>query len=65
LGSSDTNPAKGLSLAHDITGGFLKNLVGNTAYGIFLNVPTMAPIYGLNLAGSAINDSPGLIGSEL
>jgi len=53
---------QGLSLAHDITGNFLKNIVGNAAYGVFLNVPTMAPIYGLNLAGSAINDNPALIG---
>ncbi len=53
---------QGLSLAHDIMGSFLKNLVGNAAYGVFLNVPTMAPIYGLNFAGSAINDNPALIG---
>ncbi len=53
---------QGLSLAHDITGNFLKNLVGNVKYPVLFNFQTMPPIYGLNLAGSAINDSPGLIG---
>jgi hypothetical protein len=51
----------GLSLAHDILGNFIGGPNGNLVWGI-ANIPTMAPIYGLNFAGSAINDNPGLIG---
>jgi hypothetical protein len=52
---------QGLSLAHDILGNFIGGPNGNLVWGI-ANIPTMAPIYGLNFAGSAINDNPGLIG---
>jgi hypothetical protein len=49
---------QGLSLAHDITG---YNLTGTGLWGL-MNFPTMPVIYGINAAGSMINDSPGMIG---
>ncbi|MBF0533232.1 MAG: fibronectin type III domain-containing protein, partial [Candidatus Omnitrophica bacterium] len=61
---------QGLSLAHDITGVFFTNILGKVAGSemggllntLTLNFPTMPVIYGLNLVGSLINDSPGMIG---
>jgi hypothetical protein len=53
---------QGLSLAHDVTGSFLSNTFGSTANSIAFNFQTMPIIYGLNAAGSLINDSPGMIG---
>jgi RHS repeat-associated protein len=53
---------QGLSLAHDITGNHFSNMVGQTANNVFFNFQTMPPVYGLNLVGSAVNDSPALIG---
>lgn len=49
---------QGLSLAHD-TNGFL---LTDTGLRGLLNFPTMPVIYGINAAGSLINDSPGMIG---
>jgi hypothetical protein len=53
---------QGLSLAHDITGQFFTNSIGATINTVTLNFPTMPVIYGINAAGSLINDSPGMIG---
>ena len=53
---------QGLSLAHDVTGSFFSNTIGGTLNTLTLNFPTMTAIYGLNAAGSLINDSPGMIG---
>ncbi len=52
---------QGLSLAHDPLGNFIETTFGQTAWEV-VNIPTMAPIYGLNLVGSAINDNPAYIG---
>ncbi|MBI4706342.1 MAG: hypothetical protein HY761_00225 [Candidatus Omnitrophica bacterium] len=50
------------SLAHDITGDFLSRTFGGTVNAAAFNFETMPVLYGLNAAGSLINDSPGMIG---
>ncbi|MBF0522507.1 MAG: hypothetical protein HQL24_05555 [Candidatus Omnitrophica bacterium] len=52
---------QGLSFAHDIFGNYVESNLGQSAWGI-INIPSMVPIYGLNLAASAINDTPQLLG---
>lgn len=52
----------GLSQVHDITGNYLSSKLGGTVNGLFFNFQTMPIAYGLNAAGSPINDAPGLIG---
>ena len=52
---------QGLSYFHDPSQHFFKTTFGKGAAAA-LNFPTMPVIYGLNLVGSPINDSPGLIG---
>ena len=58
----DVGLFQGLSLAHDVTGAFLSNTFGSTVNSIAFNFQTMPVVYGLNAAGSLINDSPGMIG---
>ena len=41
---------------------FLSNVFGKTLNGLLFNYETMPVMYGINLAGSLINDSPGVIG---
>lgn len=53
---------QGLSLPHDLFHhAFGESIYGKAAWGV-LNIPTMPVAYGLNAAGSMINDSPGMIG---
>ena len=52
----------GLSYVHDVTGNYLSSKLGGTINGLFFNFQTMPIAYGLNAAGSTINDAPGLIG---
>ena len=53
---------QGLSLSHDIVGSFLSSQVGGTINTFAFNFQTMPICYGLNAAGSLVNDSPGMIG---
>lgn len=53
---------QGLSLAHDQVGFLVRKSFGNNAWEYFGNIPTMAPIYGLNAVGSPINDNPASMG---
>ncbi len=54
---------QGMSLPHDITVDFTARLLNSGTLNFYtFNFPTMPVLYGLNAAGSLINDSPGMIG---
>jgi len=53
---------QGLSLAHDQLGYLTRGAFGNDAWKYFGNFETMAPVYGINVVGSLINDNPSSIG---
>lgn len=53
---------QGLSLAHDQLGYLTRRSFGNDVWKYFGNFETMAPVYGINVVGSLINDNPSSIG---
>jgi RHS repeat-associated protein len=53
---------QGMSLSHDVAVRALCSTFGSTTNFVVFNFQTMPILYGLNAAGSLINDSPGMIG---